>query len=128
MNRMTSLVCGLLLTIASFAYAQDLQDLQPTAYSSNSLRAQQLVAWTWMQEPQPVLTQLFIGRIIRVGGAYVLKVPGNTLYHVDEQAYAKQFEKQEVRLIGNLETRSNTIRVVKIDLLSQTQSPREVKR
>lgn len=128
MNRMTSLGCGLLLIVAPFAYAQDLQDRPLTAYTSNSLRARQLVAWTWMQEPQPVLTQLFIGRIIRVGGTYVLKVPGNTLYHMDEQAYAKQFEKHEVRLIGNLETRSNTIRIVKIDLLSQTQSPREVKR
>ena len=124
MNRMTSLAAGLVLTTASLTFTQQ---TQPTSHTQDALPAQRLVAWTWMQEPQPATIQLFIGRIVRVGSAYVLKIPGNTTFQVDEQMHAKQYENQEVRLIGSLETGSNTIRVMKMDLLFQSQSLHETR-
>lgn len=124
MNRMTSLTAGLLLTAASLAFTQQ---ARPTSNTQNALPTQRLVAWTWMQEPQPATIQLFIGKIVRVGSSYALKVPGNTTFQVDEQTYAKQYENQEVRLIGSLETGSNTIRVMKMGLLTQSQSSHETR-
>jgi len=69
-------------------------------------------------QTQPTQTQSFTGKIVKDGGKYVLKVASNNTYQLDEQGGVKQYEGQEVRVIGNLDKDSNTIRVVKIELLS----------
>lgn len=69
-------------------------------------------------QTQPAQTQSFTGKIVKDGGKYVLKVASNSTYQLDEQSGVKQYEGQEVRVIGNLDKDSNTIRVVKIELLS----------
>ncbi len=63
-------------------------------------------------------TQSFRGKIVKDGGRYVLKVSSNSAYQLDTQGDVKQYENQEVKVIGNLDSGSNTIRVVKIELLS----------
>jgi Protein of unknown function (DUF5818) len=63
-------------------------------------------------------TQTFTGKIVKDGGKYVLKVASNSSYQLDAQGDVKQYENQDVKVIGNLDTVSNTIRVVKIELLS----------
>jgi hypothetical protein len=70
------------------------------------------------QAQQQVPTQSFTGKILKDGGKYVLKVSSNTTYQLSEQGDVKQYENQDVKVIGNLDTDSNTIRVVKIELLS----------
>jgi Protein of unknown function (DUF5818) len=69
-------------------------------------------------QTQPAQTQSFTGKIVKDGGKYVLKVASNSTFQLDEQGGVKQYEGQEVRVIGNLDKDSNTIRVVKIELLS----------
>jgi Protein of unknown function (DUF5818) len=70
------------------------------------------------QAQQQVPTQSFTGKILKDGGKYVLKVSSNTTYQLSEQGDVKQYENQNVKVIGYLDTDSNTIRVVKIELLS----------
>jgi len=70
------------------------------------------------QPSQQQSTQTFTGKIVKAGDKYVLKVSGNTTYQLDGQSGAKQYEDQDVRVIGTLDADSNTIRVVKIELLS----------
>jgi hypothetical protein len=69
-------------------------------------------------EGQQKPTQSFTGKIVEDGGKYVLKVASNTTYQLDEQVDVKQYVNQDVRVIGKLDTNTNTIRVVKIELLS----------
>lgn len=63
-------------------------------------------------------TQSFAGKIVKDGGKYVLKVASNSTYQLDTQADVQQYENQDVKVIGTLDKVSNTIRVVKIELLS----------
>jgi hypothetical protein len=68
-------------------------------------------------------TQAFTGKILKDGNKYVLKVASNTTYELQDQgdlrpAGLQPYENQTVRVIGSLDTGSNTIRVVKIELLS----------
>ena len=67
---------------------------------------------------QTPITQSFTGKIVKDGTKYVLKVASNTTYELQEQGDVKQYENQTVTVIGTLDTGSNTIRVVKIELLS----------
>jgi len=67
---------------------------------------------------QPSATQTFTGKIIEDGGKYVLKVASNMTYQLDEQTNVKQYVNQDVKVIGKLDKETNSIRVVKIELLS----------
>lgn len=70
------------------------------------------------QTQQSPATQSFTGKILRENGQYVLKVSSNTSYQLDSQDDVKQYENQAVKVIGNLNAGTNTIHVVKIELLS----------
>jgi len=149
MNRMTGLFAGFLFAIAPLAFAQ-----QPQAPQSpeDVLVAQELVAWSRVQKPQPApqpmppgdtpvpepgqqdqqgkqpaepqtqdqtpTTQSFTGKIVKNGDKFVLKVASNTTYELREAGDVSRYVNQSVRVIGNLDTSSNTIRVAKIELLS----------
>ena len=67
-------------------------------------------------EPSPA--DSFTGKIVKDGAEYVLRAGGSTTYHLDQQSELQRFENQNVRVTGRLETGSNTIHVVKIELLS----------
>jgi uncharacterized protein DUF5818 len=67
---------------------------------------------------QQAPAQSFTGKIVKDGGKYVLKVARDTTYQLDEQGVAEQYDNQNVKVIGNLDTGANTIHVVKIELLS----------
>jgi len=67
---------------------------------------------------QTPTTQSFTGRIIKDGDKYVLKVESNVTYDLQEQDAVQRYENQSVRVIGNIDKATNTIHVVKIDLLS----------
>ena len=67
-------------------------------------------------EPSPA--DSFTGKIVKDGAEYVLRAAGSTTYHLDEQNELQRFENQNVRVTGKLETGTNTIHLVKIELLS----------
>jgi hypothetical protein len=67
--------------------------------------------------PTPI-NQSFTGKIVKDGDKYVLKVASNTTYELQDQGDVEQYENQSVRVGGKLETGTNTILVVKIELLS----------
>jgi len=70
------------------------------------------------QERAPAAqSSAFTGKIIKNGNKFVLKSAGAS-YELYAQGDLQQYENQNVKIIGNLDTGSNTIRVVKIELLS----------
>jgi Protein of unknown function (DUF5818) len=148
MNRTTNLFAGLLLAVTPLAFPQEPQSAPQSP--EDSLAAQQLIAWSRLQKPQPApqplppqdtpvpqpdqqgkqpanpqtpqdqtpTTQSFTGKIVKDGNKFVLKVARDTTYELQEQGDLSQYENQTVKVIGSLDTGSNTIRVVKIELLS----------
>jgi hypothetical protein len=70
------------------------------------------------QAPDQVQTQTFSGKIVKNGDKYVLKVSSGTSYQLEGQGDAKQYEDKDVKVVGTLDSSSNTIRVQKIELLS----------
>jgi hypothetical protein len=147
MDRKTSLFVGLLLGVTPFLAGQESQNQPVVRNVEDVLVSQELVAWTRMQKPQPAPqpmpppekgvpepgqqaappanppaedqtpTQSFTGKIVKDAGSFILKVGKNT-YQLDEQSNAKEYENQDVRVIGHLDSGTNTIRIVKIELLS----------
>ena len=69
-------------------------------------------------QQQTPTTQSFTGKIVKDGNRYVLQVASNTSYELQNPGDVKQYENQTVKVIGSLDTGTNTIRVVKIELLS----------
>jgi hypothetical protein len=62
--------------------------------------------------------QSFTGKIVKDSGKYVLKVASNTSYELEGEGDLNQYENQTVKVVGNLDKATNTIHVVKIELLS----------
>lgn len=56
----------------------------------------------------------FVGSIVKASGKYVLHT-GGTDYQLDDQGTAKKFEGKDVKVTGQLDASSNTIRVQAID-------------
>jgi hypothetical protein len=148
MNRTTNWLPGILLALTPFAVGQ--QPQFASQLPEEALASQQLIAWSWLQKPQPAPqplpprdtpipqpdpqgqqaqppvnpqnqqtpTQSFTGKIVKDGEKYVLKVTSSAAYLLDEQGTLKQYENQNVKVIGSLDPGSNTIHIVKIELLS----------
>jgi hypothetical protein len=143
LRRETSLFTALLLGLTPFVVGQEPHiEAIPSADAAAS---RQLIAWSLLQKPQPVPqplpppdsrpdpqpaqpsnpharqqtpSQTFTGKIVRDGEKYVLRVSGNTTYQLDEQGTAEQYQDKEVKVVGTIEAGSNTIHVVRIELLS----------
>lgn len=107
----------------------------------------QLIAWSQVQEPQPVeaptaaeqppaqqsdnsaqqgigpetrtqpATQTFTGTIVKDGARYVLKASSN-VYELDDQDRSKKYEGKQVRVRGVLDAKGNDIHLVDIELMS----------
>ena len=148
MNRATNLFAGFLLAITPLAFGQEPQSapqFPEDAMASRQLidwsRLQEpqpapqpmpprdnRVPQPGQQGNQPAdpqtpqdqtpVTQSFTGKIIRDGNKYVLKVASNITYDLQEQAGVNQYENQSVKVVGDLDKSTNTIRVAKIELLS----------
>jgi len=145
MNRTTNWCAGILLAATPLAFGQEPQ-LTPQ-FPEDALTSQQLIVWSRMQKPQPAPqplpppdtpipqpdphgqqakqpsnpqapTQSFTGKIVKDGGKYVLKVASNSAYQLEGESDVQQYENQDVKVVGTLDTGSNTIRVVKIELIS----------
>ena len=147
MNRTTNLFAGVLLAITPLAFGQEpqpapfpedalatqqliawsrMQKPQPapqplpprdTPVPQPDQQGQQPAEPKTPQDQTPT-TQSFTGKIIKDGNKYVLKVASNITYELQEQGNVTQYENQNVKVVGTLDKSTNTIRVVKIELLS----------
>jgi len=148
MDRMTNMLAALLLTIAPVALAQEASpnpQVPEDAFSTRQLiawsgmqkpqPAPQPLPPRDTPVPQPgqpqdqqsappgdpnadhAATQSFTGKIMKDSGEYVLKAR-NKSYHLEQQEGLQNYENQSVKVIGSLDSRGETIRVLKIELIS----------
>jgi len=137
-----TLVLGFLLTSLPLMFAQDLQIQRNPALPSDIL-GPQLIAWSQLQKPQPVLqprpssdrpiqqpdlqpansaakqeqpsAPAFVGTITKDGAGYVLKVSGNSAYQLDDQNRAKQYEGKRVKIAGTLDADGKSLHITGIE-------------
>lgn len=69
-------------------------------------------------QPQPPAAQTFTGTIIKDGNRYVLKVSSNSVYQLDDQERAKQYEGKQVKIAGTLDATGNSLHIGSIELVS----------
>jgi hypothetical protein len=93
----------------------------------------ELIAWTQMQQPQPVQNapskpfiehapdadkqtgpQSFVGTIRKSGDQYVLKTIEHGTYQLDDQPRAQKFDGKVAEVVGDLDAPHNLIRVRQI--------------
>jgi hypothetical protein len=151
MNRRAGVLAGVLFVLVPFVAGQELKTRGKADLSEDTIASTELIAWTWMQKPQPTpqpipppdkgvpqpgqqseqpanpqqhqepeqpRSQAFTGKIVKDGEKYVLKSTGSTTYELAEQSSVKQYENQDVKIVGTLDAGSNMIHVTKIELLS----------
>ncbi len=68
--------------------------------------------------PQPPAAQTFTGTIVKDGTRYVLKVSTNSVYQLDDQERAKQYEGKQVKIAGTLNATGNSLHITSIELVS----------
>jgi hypothetical protein len=147
MKRETSLltVLSFLLGTVPPMLAQDLQG-QPSPALSSDILGPQLIAWSQLQKPVPQplpppdrpisqpsqqtqptnppaqeeqpVAQTFKGTIVKDGNRYVLKVSSNSVYQLDDQEKAKQYEGRQVKIGGALDANGSSLHVISIELVS----------
>ena len=69
-------------------------------------------------QPQPPAAQTFTGTIVKDAGRYILKVSTTSVYQLDDQEKAKQYEGKQVKIEGTLDTNGNNLHITSIELLS----------
>jgi uncharacterized protein DUF5818 len=103
---MLALAAGMCILLPTLNAQQDspaAQQRQPDTASQTS---------TMNQASDP---QTFSGKVAKAGGKYILKDTANqTMYVLDDQDKAKQFEGQEVKVSGTLDAQTKTIHVSSI--------------
>lgn len=70
------------------------------------------------QSQQQPAAQSFTGTITKASDKFVLTMAGGVTYQLDDQDRAKQYEGKQVKIIGSLDTTSNTLHVSSIQLIS----------
>jgi hypothetical protein len=70
------------------------------------------------QNPADPEEHTVTGSISKDGDSYVLKVSDTTSYKLDDQAKAKEFDGQKVRVTGEVDLNRNFIHVQKIEPLA----------
>lgn len=70
------------------------------------------------QVQQQPTAQTFTGTILKDGSKWILKDSSGTTYQLDDQNNAKQYEGKQVKVVGNLEAKTNTLHIVSIQLIS----------
>jgi hypothetical protein len=142
--RQTAVWVGLAI-LAPFVWSQ--QPQLHREIPEDAFGTRELIVWSGVERPQPTPqplpapddqppqpgqqskppadphaqqtpAQSFSGWIVRDGDRYALRTAGNTTYELDEQTGVRQYENKSVHIVGKLVAASNTIHVVKIELVS----------
>ena len=121
-------------------FSQDLKG-KPSPALPSQILGPQLIAWSQVQEPQPLTepvrradqqsaqtaqeppqqqpaAQTLTGTIIKDGNRYVLKVSNGTAYQLDDQDRAREFEGKQVKVAGTLDAKENSFHINSIELIS----------
>lgn len=143
MIRKACIFAGTLLVLTPFLAGQDQQIQSSRRFPADDLAPGQLIAWTWMQRPQPMpqvpsqtdnipptqstyssgnsqqrdTKPTFIGKIETQGNQLVFRTTDGAAYALDGREYAKEYEARNVRVSGLLNPIDNSIRIIKIELL-----------
>jgi Protein of unknown function (DUF5818) len=136
---------GFLVVTVPLLFGQDPQARMSPALPPDIV-GPQLIAWSQLQKPQPVPQPLapsdrpmqqtdrqsaspraqqeqpaaptFMGTIIKNGSRYVLKVASNSVYQLDDQDKAKQYEGEQVTITGTLDADGKSLHITSIELVS----------
>jgi hypothetical protein len=133
-----------LIIVGPLAVSQD-GGLQPCPDVSPGALGCELIAWSRWQEPAPLpepdakpappadhqggsspdtqtqpetSTQSIVGIIVREGENYVLKTGDNTTYRLDDQERARRYQDKRVKVVGKLDSLSNSLHTESIELIS----------
>lgn len=99
---LATLIFAVTLSTLSFAQQQDQSGAQqPPSQSQPSMDASQ---------SSSAQANAFTGTVVKEGDKYVLQSSGLS-YQLDDQAKAKKFEGQQVKVNGDLDKSTKTIRV-----------------
>jgi hypothetical protein len=143
MIRKACIFAGTLLVLTLSLTGQDQKIQSSRRFPADDPAPGQLIAWTWMQQPQP-MPQLprqadnipptqstspsgnsqergtkptFIGKIEMQGNQLIFRTTDGAAYALNAQEYAKQYEARNVRVSGLLNPADNSIQIIKIELL-----------
>jgi hypothetical protein len=133
-NRLASLVFMFITTPLMFS--QQPQN-KPSPTPPSDVLGAPLIAWSQVQEPQPVAeqqgpsanstaqkppqqtpAQIVTGTIVRDAGRYVVKVSSSTGYELDDQDRAKQYEGKQVKIAGTLDANGGSLHIISLELVS----------
>jgi hypothetical protein len=146
MKRETISLIGLslFLAIAPSGLAQEGSPKACSDVTPETLTCE-LIAWSHLQEPVPLpepdakpvppsdqhagsspnshaqpqtSTRSITGIIVREGEKCVLKKGDNTTYQLDDQNKAQQFQNKQVRVVGRLDAKTNSVHIESIELAS----------
>lgn len=143
MIRKACILAGSLLVLAPFLVAQGQQIQSSGRFPADNLAPGQLIAWTWMQRPQPMpqlpsqpdnvppaqaappsgnsqpqhIQPTFTGKIEMQGDQLVFRTTEGATYGLNERGNANQYEARNVRISVMLDPIDNAIHIVKIELL-----------
>ena len=116
-----------LLLTAPLMFAQTPQS-QPRPGLPSDILGPQLIAWSQLQQPQPVAQplplsdqsdqQIITGTIIDDGISYVLRISTNSAYQLADQEKVKQYEGKQVKIDGTLDANGASVHIISIELAS----------
>ena len=69
-------------------------------------------------QPQQPGAQTFTGTIIKDGSTYLLKISSNSVYQLDDQEKAKQYDGKQVKVEGTLDANGNSLHIISIEGIS----------
>ena len=144
MNRSASTFVGALLFLSPFLVGQEPENQSRPGFREDTWAARQLIAWTWMQQPQPLpqtlplpgknippaeqnpngnadlqdRKQVFIGKIARSRDQFVLETSDGNAYPLSQRNDAIQYEGKNVRIRGTVDASDHSIEIVTIEILS----------
>jgi Protein of unknown function (DUF5818) len=126
--RRTSVWAMAFFALSGFGFAQEAA--QPKPALPPEILGPQLIAWSYLQKPQPILqtdesqaqqqpsAQIFTGTIVKDGGKYVLRAVDGAAYQLDDQEKARQYEGKQVKISGNIDASGSLLHVTTIELIS----------
>jgi len=144
-NSLSALIFLLLLLAAAPLLFSQNQAGKPSPTMPSEILGPQLIAWSQVQQPQPVshsdpmaqqsrpsspsqetetppqqepAAQTLTGTIIKDGSRYILKVSNGTIYQLDDQDRAQKYEGKQVKVLGTLDAKGDSFHVTSIELIS----------
>ena len=144
MRRTTTFAAGFVLAASALLFGQGTA-IEPSPALPAEALGPPLIVWSESQKPQPIPSegvtdqqsqhqrfmqpiqpcgtdtsahapQKFTGTIVNAGSRFVLMLPSQIAYQVDDQEKARAYEGKRVRISGNLDSDNSIVRVISMEL------------